>query len=253
MLREELVFGPIHSRRLGSSLGVNLLPIGGKLCNFDCIYCECGLNRDGILPPGAEFPTRDELGKALGERMESCLSEGIGIDSVTFSGVGEPTLHPDFAGMVDVAIEMRDRYFPSSKVSVLSNATRIDRKGVFEALGRVDNPILKLDAPTDELAGMINSPKCEYHVADIVDGMKRFEGNFILQTMFLVAPGFDSSSPEVLLPWMDIVREVRPRLVQVYTIDREVPTAGLRKIAPPQMRSLVEPLLKEGFNIEING
>ena len=224
-MREELVFGPIHSRRLGSSLGINLLPTKGKLCNFDCVYCECGWNKDG----------RED------KRLPSA------------AGDGEPTLNPDFAEIIDITIALRDKYFPQAKVSVLSNATRIFREDVFEALRKVDNPILKIDAPTDELAGRINQPQGEYHVEDVVADLMRFGGEFVLQTMFLRSPFFDSSSPEVLEGWMNIVRKLKPREVMVYTLDRETPAEGLEKFSADEMRGLVKPLIEEGYTIQIRG
>ena len=251
MMREDTVFGPIHSRRLGASLGVNVLPRNGKLCNFDCIYCECGWNRDGR--GDRVLPTAEEVEAALEEKLRECSEAGTKIDSITFSGDGEPTLHPDFARIIDGTLALRDRFFPEAKVSVLTNATRLGREEVFSALRKVDNPILKLDAPTDALCRKINGAPATYRVQDVVDGMARFEGNFVLQTMFLRGPEFDSSSPEVLLPWMEIVRKVRPREVMVYTIDRETPAKGLEKISVEEMTSLVTPLLAEGFKIQIRG
>lgn len=250
-MREEIVFGPIHSRRLGSSLGINLLPEKGKLCNFDCIYCECGWNRDGR--DDKRIPTADDLRKALDSKLSECKAAGIGIDSITFSGDGEPTLNPDFGRIIDITLELRDSYYPEAVVSVLSNATRISRPSVFEALKKVDNPILKIDAPTSELAKLINQPEGDYRVEDVVNDLKRFEGDFVLQTMFLKSDDFDSSSPEVLEGWMNIVREVRPREVMVYTIDRETPKKGLKKFTPEQMKELVQPLMDEGFKIQIRG
>lgn len=251
MLREELVFGPIFSRRLGSSLGINLLPTKGKMCNFDCIYCECGWNKDGkddnILPTAEEFRTVFE------NKLKDCLEHGVAIDSITFSGDGEPTLNPDFSEIVDIALEMRDLYYPDARVSVLSNATRIGLPKVFEAMRKVDNPILKLDAPTDALAALINKPSGRYSVRDVVENMKKFNGDFVLQTMFLRGNGFDSSSPQVLNGWMEIVREIKPREIMVYTIDRETPMAGLKKISADEMKNLVQPLIDEGYKIQIRG
>ena len=251
MMREELVFGPIHSRRLGSSLGINILPERGKLCNFDCIYCECGWNRDGR--GDTRLPVAAELRAALEAKLSSCIAEGVRIDSITFSGDGEPTLNPEFPEMIDVTLELRDRYYPEALVSVLSNASMVHRDAVFEALRKVDNPILKIDAPTTELARIINRPVPGYRVEDVVEALKRFDGNFVLQTMFLRCEGFDSSSPEVLQGWMDIVRTLRPREVMVYTIDRETPQKDLVKFTPEEMRSLVEPLVAEGFTVQIRG
>lgn len=251
MMREELVFGPIHSRRLGSSLGINLLPTKGKLCNFDCIYCECGWNKDGRTDE--KLPTAEDLRIALEAMLSKCSENGTPIDSITFSGDGEPTLNPEFARIIDVTLELRDRYYPEAKVSVLSNATRIGREDVFSALKKVDNPILKIDAPTDALASLVNQPQGSYHVEDVVMNLQKFEGDFVLQTMFLKSGNFDTSSPEVLDGWMDIVRKVRPREVMIYTLDREAPAAGLVKFSVDEMKELVKPLIEEGFRIQIRG
>ena len=250
-MREEIVFGPIHSRRLGSSLGINILPEKGKLCNFDCIYCECGWNRDGR--GDTRIPSASDLRHALEAKLSCCAHEGIGIDSITFSGDGEPTLNPDFPEMVDITLELRDRYFPAARVSVLSNATMVHKDAVFEALRKVDNPILKIDAPTTKLARLINRPAPGYKVKDVVEALKRFEGDFILQTMFLRSDSFDSSAPEVLQGWMDIVRTLRPREVMVYTIDRATPQEGLSKFTAEEMQELLRPLAEEGFNLQIRG
>lgn len=251
MMREETVFGPIKSRRLGSSLGINLLPQNGKICNFDCIYCECGWNKDGR--DDKVIPTAEDLRKALESKLKECAENSTPIDSITFSGDGEPTLNPDFAEIIDITLELRDKYYPKAVVSVLSNATRIGRDDVFNALRKVDNPILKIDAPTEELAKRINRPACDYWVSQVVEDLRMFEGDFVLQTMFLKSDDFDSSSPEVLEGWMKIVRDLHPREVMVYTIDRETPQKGLQKFTVAQMRELVQPLVDEGFNIQIRG
>ena len=251
MLREDTVFGPIHSRRLGNSLGINLLPREGKLCNFDCIYCECGWNRDGA--GDKRIPSAAEVRSELEDKLQECLLAGTPIDSITFSGDGEPTLNPEFPRIVRDTLMLRDAFYPGAMVSVLSNATRLDKDEVVEALKLVDNPILKLDAPSDALAARINQPAGSYSVAAVVAGMEKFGGNFVLQTMFLRSADFDSSAPEVLLPWMDIVRRLHPREVMVYTIDRPTPAAGLQKFSEAEMRSLVQPLLDEGFTIQIKG
>ena len=251
MMREEIVFGPIRSRRLGSSLGINVLPEHGKFCNFDCIYCECGWNVDGR--GDRRIPSAADLRSALEAKLSACAAQGIGIDSITFSGDGEPTLNPDFPAMIDDTLELRDKYYPGARVSVLSNATMVHKDAVFEALRKVDNPILKIDAPTTELARIINRPAPGYRVEDVVEALKRFDGDFVLQTMFLRCEGFDSSSPEVLGGWMDIVRTLRPREVMVYTIDRQTPQEGLVKFSPEEMRELVRPLMDEGFLVQIRG
>ena len=251
MLREETVFGPIHSRRLGNSLGVNLLPRNGKVCNFDCIYCECGWNKDGV--GGEALPTAAQVRSALEDKLAALLLDGTAIDSITFSGDGEPTLNPEFPRIIDDTLALRDAYCPGAKVSVLSNATRVHIPEVFDALSKVDNPIMKIDAPTNELVRLINNPAPGYDVASVVEALKRFKGDFCLQTMFLRSPAFHSDAPEVLDGWKAIVRELRPRQIMVYTIDRPTPQSGLDKFTPQQMRDAVSDLIKDGFNIQICG
>jgi len=248
---DDIVFGPIFSRRLGSSLGVNLLPSKGKLCNFDCVYCECGWNKDGA--GDRTFPSLTDIESALETKMSALAAEGGKVDSITFSGNGEPTMHPDFPEVIDITLRLRDRFFPDAKVSVLSNATLIGRKAVADALMRVDNPILKLDASTDELVRKINKPVGTYRVDEVVGNMKLFQGRFVLQTMFLKSPDFNTAEAEALVRWMDIVREVGPREIMVYTIDRETPDKSLEKYTVDEMRELVRPLIEEGYDIQIRG
>ena len=250
MLREEVVFGTIKSRRLGWSLGINLLPTKGKICNFDCIYCECGWNADGR--DDTKLPSAAEVRSALETKLADILLEGTRVDSITFSGDGEPTLNPDFARIIDDTIALRDIYCPQAKVSVLTNATKLLSDTVFGALRKVDAPILKLDAPTDERARMINGALPSFRVDDVVKGMKRFEGDFILQTMFLKSDDFDSLEPQMLAKWMDIVREIRPRLIMAYTIARPTPQSGLSAYSAAQIREALKPLEDEGFKIQIN-
>ena len=251
MIREETVFGPIHSRRLGSSLGINLLPEKGKICTFDCIYCECGWNKDGRND--TQLPSAKKVRNALEIKLQQCKSGGIAIDSITFSGDGEPTINPEFPQIIDDTIRLRDKYYPQSKITVLSNATMVHKPEVFNALRKVDNPTMKIDAPTNELVEKINHPAPGYDIHRVVEALKRFEGNFILQTMFLKSKDFDSSSPEVLCGWMDIVRLLKPREIMVYTIDRPTPEEGLQKFTVDEMQALVQPLINEGFLIQIKG
>ena len=249
MLRETTVFGPIFSRRLGSSLGINLLPQQGKICNFDCVYCECGWNKDGL--EDTTLPTARDVREALEEKLSACRAAGTPIDSITFSGDGEPTLNPDFPEIIDLTLELRDRYYPKAKVSVLSNATRAGEEAIFQALLKVDNAILKLDAPADGQAAVVNRPVGKYHVQDVVRSLLRFEGNFVLQTMFLKGPGW--ATEDWVAEWMELVRQLKPRVVMVYTIDRETPMKGLQKYTADEMRELVRPLIDEGYTIQIKG
>ncbi len=261
MIREETVFGPIFSRRLGSSLGINLLPEKGKICNFDCIYCECGWNRDGrndtVLPTAEKV--RTDLERKLKELSgcpdpQSTSHSVTPVDSITFSGDGEPTLNLEFPQIIDDTLRLRDQYYPQAKVSVLSNATRVHIPEIFNALRRVDNPIMKIDAPTNELIEKINMPAPGYDIHRVIEALKRFEGNFVLQTCMLKGNGFDSSSLEVIGPMMDIVRLLKPREWMVYTIDRATPMQGLQKFTPQEMKTLVQPIIDEGITkVQIKG
>ena len=249
---DEIVFGPIFSRRLGSSLGVNILPSKGKLCNFDCVYCECGWNKDGAVAD-RRFPNLQEVEEALRAKMHKAASKGVPVDSITFSGNGEPTMNPDFAEIIDVTLRLRDEYFPNAKVSVLSNATLLDREKVTEALKKIDNPILKIDASSQSLVEKINKPVGSYELSNVLECLKGFEGNFILQTMFLRSQEFDTVASGALEAWIEIVRMLKPRQVMVYTIDRETPDKSLQKYTVEEMTAMVQPLIDEGFDIQVRG
>lgn len=251
MLREETVFGPIFSRRLGTSLGINLLPEKGKFCNFDCIYCECGWNRDGRND--TKLPSAEKVRHDLSNKLQDLYADGVKVDSITFSGDGEPTLNPEFPQIIDYTLALRDRYAASAKVSVLSNATRVHIPEVFAALSKVDNPIMKIDAPTNELVAKINNPAPGYDVQRVVEALKQFEGNFILQWCLLRSPEFDSTRDEVVLPMLDIIRTLHPREVMAYTIDRPTPAQNLSKVTPEEMDVLLKPLMDEGFKVQIKG
>ena len=186
-------------------------------------------------------------------KLKQCKNDGVNIDSITFSGDGEPTINPEFPQIIDDTIALRNQYYPDSKITVLSNATMVHKLEVFNALRKVDNPTMKIDAPTNELVEKINHPAPGYDVNRVVEALKHFNGDFILQTMFLRSKDFDSSSPEVLKGWMDIVRILKPREIMVYTIDRPTPEEGLQKFTVEEMRGLVQPLIDEGFVIQIKG
>lgn len=255
ILFNEIVFGPIKSRRLGNSLGVNLLPKFGKWCSFDCIYCECGWNKDG--KKDTTLPTFQQVEEALSNKLHKLSQEGTAVDTITFSGNGEPTLHPDFAKIIDLTLSLRDKLYPSAKVSVLSNATKIADVTVREALKRVDNPILKIDSPIEQMVNAIDRPNQAYSLKETIENLKLFEGNFILQTMFLKGTvdgvNIDCTNDEHCSKWQDLVRELKPREVMMYTLDRETPAQGLEKVTVQQMEAIAEPLIKEGFKIQIKG
>lgn len=252
MLRfDNIAYGPIHSRRLGSSLGINLSPAEGKLCNFDCIYCEIGWNADGRADH--RLPSFEEVMEAISSKLVACHEAGTSIDSITFSGHGEPTLHPQFAEIIDETISLRDRYYPSAKISVLTNATRLSRPSVKEALKKVDNPILKLDGPSIDVVKAINKPEGDYVMNQVIEDLASFHGDFVLQTMMLHAPEQPILNPENWVDgWMKIVRLLRPRQIMVYTLDRPAPDTTLKPLAGGYIRTLLQPLIAEGFNLQIN-
>lgn len=226
------VFGPVHSRRLGVSLGINLMPPDGKVCTFDCIYCECGFNKD--RRPQMKRPSREETRKALEETLCNMRTDGVLPDVLTFAGNGEPTCHPDFAGIIDDTIRLRDAFCPQAKVSVLSNATMAARPEVKAALMRVDNNILKLDTVSQEYIRRVDRPtSLAYNVDEIVESIRAFNGHAIIQTMFLKGTfggqSVDNTGDEYVLPWLEAVRHIAPQEVMIYTIDRETPARGLIK------------------------
>lgn len=244
------IFGPIKSRRLGVSLGINLLPGDGKVCTFDCIYCECGFNAE--RHPKLKMPSRSDVAEALENKLLQMQAEGISPDVLTFAGNGEPTAHPSFAGIIDDTLVLRDRYFPQAKVSVLTNATRIDTKEVFEALKRVDNNIVKLDTVDAEYIARVDRPVGRYGLSRIIDRMCAFQGHCVIQTMFMKGEddqgmSVDNTTSNYVLPWIDAVERIAPREVMIYTIDRETPSCALRKAMPEELDGIVEQLRARGI------
>ena len=243
VLYDSPIFGPVHSRRLGVSLGVNLMPADGKICSFDCIYCECGLNSEGRTK--SRRPTREEVREGLTKVLRERHEKGEPLDVITFAGNGEPTCHPDFAGIINDTVEARDRYFPDAKVSVLSNATMLHKSDVFEALKKVDNNIQKLDTVDMSYISKIDKPQSpSYDVTKVIEQLKAFEGKVIIQTMFMRGEGVDNTGEEYVAPWIEAVRHIAPRQVMIYTIDRETPTQGLRKAEPEVLDEICERIKK---------
>ncbi len=240
-LFNDIIFGPVRSRRLGLSLGVNLLPTESKLCSFDCIYCECGWNAEH--PGLRQFNARDDVRKQLEATLRRMVADDTPPDVITFAGNGEPTLHPEFEAVIGDTIALRDALCPAAKVSVLSNATQIHRDDVRRALLRVDNNILKLDSAFDETVRRMNNPQsAEYSVHRIVEQMKRFEGRMILQTMFLrgTCNGMpvDNATEEEIAAWLRIVAAIRPRQIMVYSLDRDTPCKTLEKVPREELQAI---------------
>lgn len=243
------IFGPVHSRRLGLSLGLNLMPADGKQCDFDCIYCECGFNAG--QRPHSPRPTRQEVHDALEAQLLKMQAEGRMPDVLTFAGNGEPTLHPDFPAIVDDVLRLRDAYCPEAKVSVLSNATRCFQPKVRDALLRVDNNILKLDTVDAHYIARVDRPVGAYDVEQIISGMEAFHGHVIVQSMFLkgLSDGLsvDNTGDAYVLPWLEAVRRIAPEQVMVYTIDRETPDHDLRKATRAELDGIAERVRSMGI------
>ena len=249
------VFGPVHSRCLGVSLGVNLMPADGKLCSFDCIYCECGFNKDGRT--GHRRPTREEVRDTLRTTLLGMKANGPHPDVITFAGNGEPTLHPEFPAIVDDVRELRDELFPECKISVLSNATQIGDQRVFDALLKVDNNILKLDTVSPEYIRMVDKPgNHNYDVSQIVERMREFGDRCIIQTMFMkgVHEGRDVSNigEAFVLPWLEAVKSIGPSCVMIYTIDRETPSPLLQKASHEELDAIADKVRAEGITCQVS-
>lgn len=239
-LYDNIIFGPVRSRRLGLSLGVNLLPVESKLCNFDCIYCECGWNGDHLGK--RRFNSREDVRDMLREVLSKMVQDGTPPDVITFAGNGEPTMHPDFEAVIDDTIALRDELCPAAKVSVLSNATQLHREDVRRALLRVDNNILKLDSAFDATVQLVNKPVGSYSVKRTVEWMKSFKGQMILQTMFLrgeyLGQRVDNTTEEQVEAWLRLVKEIAPRQVMVYSLDRDTPCQALEKVGREELQQI---------------
>ncbi len=254
MLFQSIAYGPIHSRRLGVSLGMEIMPLEHKLCTFNCVYCECGWNQPVHKPV---LPTREQVSAALETKLQALQQEGIVLDVITFSGNGEPTLRPDFIGIIRDTCTLRDRYCPAAKVSVLSNSTQLGRPDVVEALWLCDNRILKLDAATDEMMRRIDMPVSEELTVNRIMGwLQQFKGDFTLQTCFLRGEHngltIDNTTPEQLEAWYDAVHILHPKQIMMYVIDRQTPEEHLEKISPDEMERIAAPLIQKGYDVIIS-
>lgn len=251
MLFDSIIYGPIRSRRLGVSLGINLMPTTAKLCTFDCVYCECGWNKPVLHP---NLPTREEVRAALESQLSAAIEP---IDVITFSGNGEPTLHPDFLGIIQDTCALRDQYCPKAKVSVLSNSTQLGRTDVIEALRLCDNRILKLDSAIDATMRLIDKPvNAQLTVKQIAQWLSIFDGDFTLQTCFLRGEDqdqtIDNTTPEELTAWYEMVDYLHPKQVMIYVIDRVTPLETLEKIPAETMEKIAIPLREKGIDVIVS-
>ena len=254
VLYSSLVFGPIHSRRLGVSLGINLMPADGKICTFDCIYCECG--RNGTHHPKHHRPTRKEVYDVLRATLEDMKANGPEPNVLTFAGNGEPTANPEFPGIVDDVVALRDEFFPQAKVSVLSNGTRVTDPAIFKALLKLDNNIQKLDTVDMDYIRLIDCPVGHYDLDAIIKALCDFKGHVIIQTMFLTGTldgrDMDNTTDRYVLPWIETVKKIAPSQVMIYTVDRETPVSTLKKASREQLDRIAGMLRANGIETSVS-
>lgn len=255
-LFDQIIFGPVKSRRLGVSLGVNLLPTDSKVCSFDCIYCECGWN-----PKKREkkivLPTRSDVRQKMEEKLNQMVLDNDLPDVITFAGNGEPTLHPEFNGIIDDTIELRDRLTPRARIAVLSNATMLHKPDVISALLKVEDNIQKLDSGFEDTIRKMDCPASSFKLSEVVKNLKSFNGQVIIQTMFLrgtyQGEAIDNSTREEVDAWINLITEIKPSQVMIYTIDRDTPAAGLEKLKIGELQQIANQLQALGFKVQVSG
>lgn len=254
VLFHSTVFGPIHSRRLGTSLGINLLPDDGKICSFDCVYCEAGYNAQGSGTTG--LPSAEKLRRDLEAKLQDMKSKGENLDVITFSGNGEPTLNPAFPEVVGIVNELRDKYFPNAKTSVLTNSTRIFDPKVAAALKLVDNNILKLDSAIEPTMRLIDNPASkEFTVERLIEALKQFSGEGVIQTMFLRGEHngkkIDNTTPEEIKALIEAYKAINPRQVMIYSLDRSTPEEALVKVEKDELERIAAEIRRAGINVTV--
>ncbi len=255
VLYTDTIFGPIHSRRLGVSLGVNLMPRDGKVCSFDCLYCEAGFNAQGTGHAG--LPSRAQVRALLEAKLRQMHAAGDPLDVITFSGNGEPTLHPDFEGVVDDVIALRDRYYPGAHVSVLCNSTVLDRPGVQRALRRVDNNILKLDSAIDATMRLMNRPANKgLAVGRLIETIAPFGSQCIVQTMMLRGEydgqPIDNTTPGEVDALIEAYKRINPKEVMLYSLDRKTPAEHLQKVPLDELQQIAARIRLAGIPVQVN-
>ncbi|PKP29786.1 MAG: radical SAM protein [Bacteroidetes bacterium HGW-Bacteroidetes-16] len=255
ILFDELIFGPVHSRRLGISLGINLLPTNNKFCNFNCIYCECGWTNNKATK--LVLPKRTDFKRLLSEKLQALQHTPNEPDAITFAGNGEPTTHPEFAGIIDDTLEARDLYAPKAAVTVLSNASMLHKKKIRDALVKVDKNIQKLDAGTQLTFERLNQPLGSLTLEKIINNLLLIKDNLIIQTLFVRGKynGYfiDNTTPEEISAWLELIKKIQPAAVMLYSIDRETPVKSLEKISGQELENIAKMVEELGIHTEVFG
>lgn len=248
------VFGPVNSRRLGVSLGINLLPKDGKVCSFNCLYCECGLNEER-RSPNKQLPSREYVQEKLEERLKAMKAAGDTLNVITFAGNGEPTLHPDFSGIINDTIALRDLYFPDVKISVLANSVHLDRQGVVDGLSKVDNNILKLDSAVERTFYIISNANSSVKFDQIVPNMSKFETDVVVQTLFCKGEyegeSFDNTTKEEIAALIEAYKLIKPKTIMIYSLSRDTPVHTIYKIEKENLELIATKLRENGFTVEV--
>jgi wyosine [tRNA(Phe)-imidazoG37] synthetase (radical SAM superfamily) len=255
ILFDKIVYGPVHSRRLGVSLGINLSPADGKRCTFNCIYCECGLNEERMA--NANAPSREKVRQALAEALVKMKEEDVKLDDITFSGNGEPTMHPEFAGIISDTILIRNELCPTAKVAVLSNSTMLHKKEVITALMKIDDNLMKFDSSEDELIKIIDQPVVhDFTAQKLIEQLCLFDGKLTIQSIFLRGEhngiAFDNTTEENVKHWIEALKRIHPRKVMIYTINRETPVKTLEKIPMELLQVIAEKVRNVGFEVSVS-
>ena len=254
MLFNSIIFGPVKSRRLGISLGVNLLPVDAKVCSFECIYCECGFN---VAKKNIHIPTRGEVHSEMEKTLSEMYENGEHLDVITFAGNGEPTLHKDFEAIIDDTIALRNKYFPETKISVLSNSTEITKVSVLRALNKIDNNILKLDSAIQSTVEALDQPNSpQFTVEKLIENLKRFNGNLIIQTLFVRGEHngkqIDNTAPDEIEAWLKALQEIKPKQVMIYSLARPTPAENLHKVSLEELNVIAEKAKNLGFDVLVS-
>lgn len=253
ILFDKIIFGPVKSRRLGVSLGVNLLPTDAKICSFDCIYCECGFN---TTMKEAPIPTREQVFQALEIKLQEMVQAQELPDNITFAGNGEPTMHKEFEGIINDTLALRDQYCPKAQVSVLSNSAHMHKSSVFRALNKVNQNILKFDSALDETVHRLNRPvNKSFNTAWQIEHFKKFKGNLIIQTLFIrgkLKDGIIDNTTDIeLAAWIKALQAIKPKQVMIYTFERETPTRDLQKISLKELNDIAEKVRAVGLEVAV--
>lgn len=252
VLYDKIVFGPIKSRRLGASLGINLLPEDKKVCSFDCVYCECGWTEIRHYDPH-ELYRRKSVIPVLEEKLKKLKADGVHIDSLTFAGNGEPTIHPEFPEIVADIVRLRDTYYPQSVISCLSNSTQLGRPEVRKALQMINNPILKLDAGNQSMYEAINRPIDTISQEEVVEHLMEFEGKLTVQSMFLHGEvkgvSVDNTGEKEVDSWLKDIARIKPEKLMLYSLDRDTPAKELLKASREEMEAIAEKVNNLNLNI----